>query len=230
MRYKPIWKKNNTRGYRKRSGRSGFTLVELSIVILVLSMLFTILFGFFFNISEMARQQHGSIDSHRRAILAMEIVRENIERTFYIPDVIRVVFAGRKNEEHSHRLDRLTFASVHPGAEATGSAAVREVSFYVKKSDNEKEGGILIKREDTMVDDHPGNGGVHLPLLDHVSEFSLRYSADGVTWVDEWNSKKKKGVPRLVQIRISVTRNDKNEIYESLVSPGIFEEKQKSGW
>lgn len=207
--------------------RRGFTLVELSIAILALSVMFTILFGFYYSISKISREGTPGATDRASVIQALNHIRSSISNTFFIKDVDRIVFVGKKGgSSGEERKDTLTFASVNPGAEYIGIASVREVSFYTKEI---SQGfGTLYIREDSMVDTNPGEGGGHYPLAKNIQSLVFRYSADGVNWLEEWSSKKTKDVPRLIQVRITAKIGNSIQRFETLASPGIHDVRQKS--
>lgn len=207
--------------------RSGFTLVELSVAILALSVLFTILFGFFYSISRISKEGTPGASRRARAIYALNHIRTSINNSFYIKNVEQIVFVGKSGgSSGDERKDTLTFASVNPGAEKVGIATVREVSYYVNDITNGF--GTIYIREDTPVDMNPGEGGGHYPLAGDIQSLVFRYSADGVNWLEEWNSKKKKDIPRLVQIRITSKIGNSIQKFETLASPGLHDVRQKS--
>lgn len=205
----------------RNGSRAGLTLVELAMVIFALSILFSILFGLFYNISQVANEGRQSIIEKKNAILALEVIRSSLNRTFYFKNEKRLVFFGQTFGETTDRKDTLTFAAVHPGSELSGIPSVREVSFYTKQS-NDSSRWTLMKREDAPVDHKPGEGGAHYVLLENIQSLVFRYSGDGVTWEDTWDSRKKKEIPRLIQIRFVAVIDGKEQVFESLSNPGVF--------
>ncbi len=207
-------------GHRKQS-RLGFSLVELSIVILVLSILFTVMFGVFFGAAKITSMSSPSTQARQQALLTLEMMRSSINQTFYNRDIERLVFFGKEVGGGETRKDRLTFACVNSGADALGVPAVREVSFYVKE-DPGGETGTLYRREDQMVDKKPGEGGSHYPVLKNVVSLKFRYTLTGREWKESWNSKEVRRIPRLVQIQIRVKIGDRTQKFETLAYPGLY--------
>ncbi|TGN18546.1 type II secretion system protein GspJ [Leptospira idonii] len=197
--------------------RKGFTLIELSIVIMMLSTIFIMLFLVFYTSHEISRKNSSKKGANRRDILyAIENIRSSITRTYYIDNQRRVLFVGKA--------DRLVFSSSNPNAEEEDSASVREVSFYLRKMEDSKmeDMNYLIRREDEMVDSFPTQGGVEHIFLENVKSFQLKYSERGDKWVDEWNSRTSKKIPRLVRIEIVSLVGNSFLKYESLAHPAIL--------
>ncbi len=205
--------------------RAGFTLVELSISILVLSILFTIMFGIYFGINRIITQSTPTAIARKNTLLAMEMMRSSINQAFFHRDLDRLVFVGKKEGSGETRADRLTFAAVHPGAESLGTPAVREVSFYLEE---EKDTGYdertftLVRREDQHVDKEPGEGGAHYRVLKNVVGLQLRYSLSGREWRDDWNSKETRRIPRLIQIQLRVKIGPRTQKFETLANTGLL--------
>ncbi len=225
MKNFPCKKSLSGRAYSIKRSRQGFTLVELSMAMLALSILFAIIFGVYFSLSRITASS-GPLGTRKGlASRTIMVMRKTINNSYYIKNVDRLVFVGKKIQAGGDRRDTLTFAAVHPGADTVGVASVREVSYYIADVDSVP---VLMKREDTLVDNNPGEGGTFFPLLDNVEELSFRYSLNGKDWVEEWNSKKRKEIPRLIQIHIKVKEGEISNNYETLASPGVHDVQQKS--
>ena len=207
---------------RTKEWRSGFTLVELSIVILVLSILFTMIFGVFFGVAQITSAESPVSLAKQQALLSLENLRSSINQTYYHRDIKRLVFVGRRHGAGDRRQDSLTFASVHPGAETLGVPAVREVSFYFKESGKGDGTGTLMRREDQLVDKYPGQGGAHYPLLTDVASLKFEYSLNGKDFKDEWHHEEFRRVPRLVRISLQVKIAGVVQRFETLSYTGLY--------
>lgn len=207
----------------KRTSRHGFTLIELSIVIMLLATLFTVMFSTFFSVSRIASTASPRSRELADAMLALEILRASISQTYYHPDAERVVFAARPDPDT--RSDRITFSAVHP-VSGTGGSIVREVSFYLKEMPVQPDQGekryILMKREEEPVDKKPGEGGLHYALIENVTGLHFKYSLNGREWMDKWNTKQSRRIPRLIQIQLTVRIGGKPRTLETLASPGLY--------
>lgn len=203
--------------------RSGFTLAELAIFVLLLSMLFTVMFGSFFGVSRIIKTASPRSRELADATLALEILRSTVGQTYYHPDAERIIFFA--HQDRATNTERLTFAAVHPVG-GTGSSMVREVSFYLKEMPDRSPTGdkwyYLMKREEEPVDKLPGEGGLHYVILSRVTALKFRYSLNGREWQDKWNTKQSRRIPRLIQIQLSVFVSGKPRTFETLASPGVY--------
>ncbi len=202
--------------------RAGFTLVELSIVILVLSILFTMIFGVFFGVAQITSAESPVSLAKQQALLSLENMRSSINQTYYHRDVKRLVFVGRQQGSGDRRSDILTFAAVHPGAETLGVPAVREVTFYLKEGGQGDGLATLMRREDQLVDKYPGQGGAHYALLPDVSSLKFEYSLNGKDFKDDWHHEEFRRVPRLVKITLLVKIAGSIQRFETLSYTGLY--------
>ena len=208
--------------------RSGMTLIELSVVILIMGILFSVLFGVIFAAKNVTNKGMQPARQRQQAVLALENIRTAVDNTFYQADIERLLFYGASNASGEKHADTLTIASVIPGAEASGTPEVREVSFYLDTNGSSvcgdlENGCTLFRREDEAVDTKPGQGGAHYPLVSGVMSLRFRYSYNGKTWIDTWNTKKTSPLPRLIQIQMLVKVSEKRvDRLETLASPGLY--------
>jgi len=212
--------KRSYRHFRYRL-RRGFTLIELSIAILLMSILFTVMFTTFYAASRIENNTSPLNQARTQALLALNLVQSSLNQAYYIAEIDRLVFYGKSEGSGEFRTDAVSFASVFSGSEAVGLPAVREVSYYLKRPEAGKPGS-LYRREDQNIDDHPYTGGVHYKILDNVESFKLAYSLNGKEWVDNWSSKASRRFPRLIRIEITIKVGDRIEKFETMASPGLY--------
>jgi general secretion pathway protein J len=154
----------------------------------------------------------------------MENIRSTLTRAYFIDNQRRILFVGKQEGALGTRNDRIVFATANPNSEEEGQSSIREVSFYLKLMPGAKLEGLsyLIRREDEMVDSFPTQGGVEHILLENVKSFQIKYSERGDKWVDDWNSRTTKKIPRLIRFEIISLVGNAFVKYESLAHPGIL--------
>ncbi|MCG6168056.1 prepilin-type N-terminal cleavage/methylation domain-containing protein [Leptospira sp. FAT2] len=205
------------------NGRKGFTLIEISIVVMILGVIFTGIFSTYYTSLRISRESSSPGGAAKRDILlAMENIRSTLAMTYFHQTQRRLIFIGRNDGRGLDRRDRLDFAATHPNSEETSMPEVREVSFYLKPMLDTPDYYALIRREDEMVDRYPKSGGTEYTLLTHVKSFQLKYSRTGAKWEDEWDSKLTKVLPRLIRVEMIVNTGKKEVRYETLAFPGIL--------
>ncbi|WP_078123704.1 type II secretion system protein GspJ [Leptospira alexanderi] len=202
--------------------RNGFTLIEISIVVMILGVIFVGIFSTYYTSLRISRESSSGGAAKRDILLAIENIRSTISMTYFHQTQRRLIFIGKNEGRGIDRKDRLDFAATHPNSEETSMPEVREVSFYLKPMPDNSDYNLLIRREDEMVDRYPKSGGTEYTLLTYVKSFQLRYSRTGAKWEDEWDSKLTKSIPRLIRIELIVNSGKKEVRYETLAFPGIL--------
>ncbi len=220
QRIRPLFCFAHHRHKGQRALRSGMSLVELALVILILGLLLTVVFGVVNGIVNISTQSSPSREAKRQAFFVLQNIKSSIDQAYYRYGHKRIWFVGKKDGFEGGRRDRLTFCAVHPGSEVIGAAAVREVSFYLKE-EHEDGSYTLTRREDLLVDENPGKGGPHYPLLKNVSSFELQYSLDNKDWLDEWDSRKRQRLPLGVLVSFTILLGEREYTFKAFASPGL---------
>jgi len=206
----------------KSSTAKGFTLIEIAIVAMILGLIFSAIFATYFTALKITRNANPTKGNTRKdLIFALENIRSTLTRIYYIDGQRRLLFLGKGEGSPGERIDRMSFSATHPNSEETDSISVREVSFYLKKPDS-IELFDLIRREDSMVDATPLNGGIEHKILQNVKSLQFKYSERGDKWSDEWNSRTMKKIPKLIRIEIIALVGNQYIKVESLAHPGIL--------
>ncbi len=196
------------------------------IVVLLGGVLFSMMVGVSFGLTEITTLASPSSQAKADGFLALENMRASLDQTFFQRDIKRLVFLGKRGGGGETRSDILTFACVHPNADAMGVPAVREVSYYLEPDPDvdpgEGKSYILIRREDEMIDEQPGQGGNHYPLVGGVVARKFRYSLNGKDWKDEWDSSKIRRIPRMIQIQMRDRAGNRIMRFETMSRPGLY--------
>ncbi|MCE9500535.1 MAG: type II secretion system protein GspJ [Leptospira sp.] len=203
--------------------RKGVNLVELAVVMMVLGVLFTGIFGAYYTALKISQNSSPKNAAAKRDVFtALENLRSSFAQAFFLPGQKRLIFIAKGEGPIGGRRDTVTFASSHANSEETGNPAVREVSFYLKKMTKNDDYYYLIRREDEMVDQNPEKGGLEHIILEYVKSFQLKYSVRGDKWQDEWDTKDTQKIPKLIRVELIVKTGNKEQRFETLSYPGIY--------
>ncbi|MBP9886451.1 MAG: prepilin-type N-terminal cleavage/methylation domain-containing protein [Leptospiraceae bacterium] len=208
---------------RRSLVRRGMTLIELSIVVAILGVIFSGIFGAYYAALKISRDSDPRGGTTRKEIFfALENLRSTFSQTFYVTGHKRLIFEAKNETTSAGRADSVTFAANHTNSEETGSPAIREVSYFLRQMCDDCEYYYLMRREDEMVDADPRAGGTEHMILSHVKSFQLKYSQRGDKWQDEWSSADLKKIPKLIRIELIAVVGETELKYETLAYPGLF--------
>lgn len=193
--------------------RRGFTLVELMLAILILSIMMSIVYGVVVSTVTAAKRVEEITAASEVGPAILTRIRADLEAAFLPKE--GEYFVGLKKPGAGNDRDRVDLVSsdVAYGSENDVEEAkfhsINEVGYQVLESTKIQGVGILYRREDYFIDADPLKGGRLTELYDRVRSFSLRYY-DGKEWRPDWSSKAQKGLPKAVEIelKILVTHND----------------------
>ena len=119
---------------RRSLVRRGMTLIELSIVVAILGVIFSGIFGAYYAALKISRDSDPRGGTTRKEIFfALENLRSTFSQTFYVTGHKRLIFEAKNETTSAGRADSVTFAANHTNSEETGSPAIREVSYFLRQ-------------------------------------------------------------------------------------------------
>jgi type II secretion system protein J len=193
--------------------RSGFTLVELMLAVLILAIMMSIIYGVVVSTVNAAQRVEEITATSEIGPAILTQMRIDLEAAFLPKE--GEYFVATKRSGSGNGRDRIDFIS---GVMAYGSEdsieeprfhSVNEVGYQTIDSKKDPSVAILYRREDYFIDSEPLKGGHLTELYDRVRSFSLRF-LEGDTWRNDWNSKTQKGLPRAVEIELKIVVNDRD--------------------
>jgi type II secretion system protein J len=203
-----------------KTARQGFTLVELMLAILILSIMMSIIYGVVVSTVSAARRVEEITASSEIGPAILTRVRSDLEAAFLPKE--GEFFVGSKKPGGGADRDRVDFISgelaygSENGVEDARFHSINEVGYQVLENRKDPNVGVLYRREDYFIDADPLKGGKLTEVYDRVRSFSLRYY-DGEEWRPDWNNKTLKGLPKAVEIevKILVTEHDNPNVEQS---------------
>ena len=124
----------------------------------------------------------------------------------------RKLFLGIHKKKDKY--DCLSFITRRPSRAPNGGVSIdlNEVGYEIRPNRNDRRCLELVRREQLLYDNLPTKGGADSVLYDRVLSFKLSYF-DGINWVEDWDSEKRKDVPVLVKVDllILVGKGDEEE-------------------
>ncbi len=197
---------------------------------MLLSILVTVMYSSFHTMGRIMRRNEMTKGAYQTARLIMARMRQDIGCAYFSPRRQNFIFRGEDIHEGENDGDVVTFVTTAHviSRKDAPEGDLAEVSYYL----DERNAGILVRREDVSPDDELETGGVLQILGKNVVELNLTY-LDGTeeparttgqttseqdqtqeekkAWKEEWDSEETPYLPRAVKIDLSV-RNDEGQI------------------
>jgi type II secretion system protein J len=193
----------------------GFTLLEVLIAVSIMAAIITVTYASFFTSSRNVEQAEAIRDSSDLARTLMQKLANDITNTYWkqamnSPAVV-TIFDGKKEEtqtgDEKSRHDSITLTTLTNSRELNSKETeLWEVGYFFKEKPD-GSGFVMMRREKRELSkDFPaGEGGHEYEITDRIRSLQLRYSQTGSnTWLDEWNSTNRNGLPKFVEIALTL--------------------------
>ncbi|MDH4224709.1 MAG: prepilin-type N-terminal cleavage/methylation domain-containing protein [Deltaproteobacteria bacterium] len=214
-----------------RPRRRGITLLEMIIALLLLSILLTLVYTSFFQISEGALRQKEVLTAQQEMRLLLTLVADDINQARYLNNFA----ASRKKTGIIARLESQT-AGDFTRLDFHANVATR----FFRQIPPEKDPGLhevgyrvepdgdafsLIRREDFFLDDDMQKGGVKVKIANHIKTFLVEFlrprmaGASVEDWAKDWNSSLlglDQRMPRAIRLTIGMAAEQGKEWKETV--------------
>ena len=215
--------KKNTPSFRaKGRRRAGFTFIELIIAMVLLSVVMTLLYSSFSQISNNAKGLTDQLTEQQELRLLMKLVSDDLQAARYFEN-----FAASQEKKSGilAKMDRMgegdfSNVSFHSATQTRffrkvsdlADPYMHEISYWVRAAED-KDKFQLMRREDFFLDDDMEEGGESTVLSDGMEVFKIEFlphseaGKDQERWEETWDSNEIKTGERLpVAIRITMAR------------------------
>ncbi len=187
----------------------GFTLIEVMIALVLLSMLLLLLFGSLFTATKHWQIGEMKINKNNEVRLVNKFIRQKVSQATPIlwvnKDGKRLLFKGENNE--------LKFVASLPAHR--GGGGLYELTLKVSKSKNGNLLGlnyVLLDPQTEPFSDSSSKNGEFIAIANGINSIKLSYYGNEKIneepgWLDEWKSDEQ--LPQLLQIQLT----PENETY-----------------
>jgi len=190
-----------------RASERGLTLIEVMVAVAVLTLISVLVYGAFSTITRGKQAASGIAERYRVGRLAMTRISRELSMAFIsahvaaTPNLMTRVtaFTGKGN-----RVDFDAFAHRRLAKDAHESDQC-ELSFFTA-ANPKKQGQLdLLRREQAIIDDQHGKGGVVQVLADDVDTFALKYldPMSGL-WTEMWDTTSTIGQPNRLPLQVEI--------------------------
>jgi prepilin-type N-terminal cleavage/methylation domain-containing protein len=204
----------------------GFTLIEVSVALMMLSMVLVFVYESFVLTMQTKERVETRAERFQAARIAMQRMEREIQSAYIdhqrmetnlgqrvvpprpvgLQEVkYRTVFVGKTADQEGYPRDRIDFTTfAHYVMAAAGKddrQSDHEEVAYFTETDYKEDRTDLMHRSDFTLDDDPTGGGDIYPLIEDLRGLNFRYlDPQTKNWAEEWDSREKGGLPAAVEI------------------------------
>ena len=205
--------------------RPGFSLIELLVAIVILSLVLGIVYQSFATISIHAERETARLAERQDLRMLLNLVANELQAVQHLKWFSEGGYGtGIRAEttlEGVKDFSRMDFhaavaARFHRTVKRELDPTLHELGYSIRPAHpdgREGEGLVLVRREDFYVDDDMRAGGLSVVLADRISDFLIEYLASGDTvgtpqerWETTWDSETRTDEPLPLAIRVTVGR------------------------
>ncbi len=192
--------------------RRGFTLVELTLTVLIIAIVMALFYGVVASTVQAAHRVEEIMQGSEVGPAILSQIREDLEGAF-VTDPKVTQFVGFDRQGSSGGRDRLDFLTTTMAFDRERDDAdprflgVNEVGYQIQDNKKDPTLGVLFRRMDPFVDAEPVRGGKLIELYDRVKIFEVQYIEEpGKLPLMSWDSKEKGGkLPRAIRIELLIS-------------------------
>ena len=220
---------------RMRRGRApaGFTFIELIIAMVLLSVVMTLLYTSFGQVSNNVRTLSRDLSERQEMRLLIKMISDELLGARYFEEFAKIhegqsgIKASKENIDQNE-FTRIQFHSAVPTrfyrkVPPQSDPHMHEIGYWVQLADDRKT-LQLVRREDFYLDGNMEDGGEEVVLTDGVSAFLIEFvspnNAGGTNekWLPEWESASNTArdrMPAAVRVTLAKKNVAGGEIRES---------------
>lgn len=207
--------------------RQGFTLIDLMVSMILLTVVMTMVYGAFGQISTHAVALSEDLTARQELRLLMRLVADDLASAQWL-DRVHEMGVGHQTGivSETEFLDGKDFTRIrfhaagpsrfHRGLPAGYDPGLHEVAYRVRRDDKNKLLN-LERREDFYLDDDMTAGGVEVVIAEDIEEFLVEFLPVGADlnaaeepWEKRWDSNESATAKRLpAAIRLTLARKGK---------------------
>jgi prepilin-type N-terminal cleavage/methylation domain-containing protein len=203
---------------KRNQNNSGFTLIELMVVMLFLAIIGVYTWTYLRTTITTQKTIENKISIQQQGLSIMSRLQEDISQVFFVDSYQKLTFFNGEAES-------LTFTSLSHDAPNPDDRESEEAEItYTLDTDVENaDRKMLLRKEVPFLDGEQEKNDEYLPLVvaHQILNLEFAYSDDGEKFSSEWNiagADHPNKLPKLVRVRLTIKDKDEREEYfENLI-------------
>lgn len=200
-----------------RGNSRGFTLLEVMVAVTILAGMSLAMYGASSMMIDNKDVVEHRDERNHSVSFALNKLAEDLNSAFFVKsqDLLGSKFEGEVAfQGQEERLDFSSFTHLRYIKDAK-ETDMAEISYYLVNDPEEPDRRILMRREATVLDKNPQEGGKAYPLLEHVRSIRFEYLPVGTQeYKGEWDTTSVDSankLPRAVRITLEVYLPEEEE-------------------
>lgn len=190
-----------------RSSQRGLTLIEVMVAVSVLTLISVLVYGAFSTITRGKQAASDISERYRVGRLAMSRMSRELQAAFISLHVAATPALNTRVTAFTGKASRVDFdAFAHRRlAKDAHESDQCELSFFSQSNPKKQNQLDLVRREQVIIDDQHGKGGVVQVLADDIDSFTLKYldPMSGL-WTDTWDTTSTIGQPNRLPLQVEI--------------------------
>jgi type II secretion system protein J len=215
----------------------GFTLLEVLVSMTILVIIMAAVYSAYTTNVEAIQIARQNGEVHQSARIVLDRMTKDLQSALIqvnaSSEKIKLGLVGEAREINGRRADRINFTTVThlPLTEKGPASDLCEIGYLVNE-DTEENVLVLLRRDDSSVDEDFTEGGSLQEVARNVMEFTLTYQDSLGGESDKWNTLEggtEAGLPMLIKVRL-VLRDELNRehVFSTAIHPELAETKREN--
>lgn len=217
--------KRESGGRRAAGGRGGFTLLEMLVAMVLLSIIMVLIYGSLSQISSGTASLNADLERQQETRLLLRMITDDLQGANYFDgfadsqDAQSGIIVSRQDHGAKRYSRALFHANVpvrfHRRIDRQGDPRIHELAYWVEPSEDNRDVFLLKRREDFYLDNDMEEGGISVTLAEGVEIFRIEVLAEpersttlDADWLEDWDSNGRKKAPLPAAIRVTLAMAD----------------------
>lgn len=212
----------------RQRARSGFTLLEVLIAVVLLGILTTALYASYFTVFKARERAAEGMEARRELGATLDLLRREIASSVYVrktaslnppnqQDRLRFVVEDRDYFGKPSSILEFTTLAPPPDESSRANSGINAVRYEILETKN-KQRILTRKVRDVFFDITPEKAN---PQMERISGFLVECSNDGTKWLKTWNTEFTPNLPVWVRITVQFEEDGKPVEFSVLARPKV---------